>query len=229
MLIRVAFLLTLTTFVGSYAQAAVFYNVRFDNLALNLNPGQMATLNVFFDETVTGGDPHRLDETGGMNGLVNANFSVIGSGGGGSLVTAATPNAGFDASTVTIGDPTSSVQQAIVFNGPVFGNGDPVRSVQLGTVTFTAGTAGDINVFDLADFNTDPGAFDFTIGDGFGGLISGAPDFSADSSITFGSTTISVTAVPEPSSIAVMTFIGGIAAYRIRRRRRRRKAVKVVE
>lgn len=116
-----------------------------------------------------------------------------------------------------LGNPVSTIQQAIFFNDPVFASiqspvtGGTMRTAQVGSLTLTASNLiGDVNVFQLADFG---GGDDFLIDDGVFGL-----DFAADSFMSFGSVT--VTAVPEPSSLVLLGIAGLIGGNRLRRLRK---------
>lgn len=207
-----AFLILL---LSSSLQAAPVYSLRFGSTSLSANPGQSVTLDVFFDEDATMGPP-LLDLAGGTNGLIIANFGVNVSGTGTSTVTAANGNASFD-DIVFDAVPPATLAQSTIVNDPVFGSGTgTIRSVLLGTITVTAnGNVGDQNLLSLADFS--PGA-DFVIDDGFGTLSFVAEDSPG---FSYGTATINVTAVPEPSSFALLGLVGAVGAYRLRRRRER--------
>lgn len=217
--------LTLCLAFASQASGGVIYGVRFETNVLNLASGSSATVNIFFDEIPDAGnaDPQRLDLAGGVNGLTIANVAVNGAGLGATTITAAQGNALFDfGPNITLGNPTT-IEQAIVLAPPLFGTDTFVRSVLLGNITVTAaGAVGQQNVFTLADFSP---ADDFIIDDGFGGLgfvADGAINFSLPSS----SLTVNITGpagVPEPSSIVLLSALGGLGAIVARYRKRRQE------
>ncbi len=189
--------------------------MRFDQSNIVAVPGQIIQFNVFFDETITSPSIHRLDLAGGTNGLLSANFQMTVSGPASSQITLANGNPLFDLGpTVVIANPTS-VTQAALLNPPLFGtpNGLGTRSSLVGSLTIVAnGNVGEQNVVSLGDLSL--ASDDFVIDDGFGGLGS-----VADSSISFQNFTITMTAIPEPSSLGMLTLL--TMCQLIRRNRRR--------
>lgn len=214
-MLRVILILAATCTTWSPASAAVTYRLDFTQSSLALAPGQSATLGILFIETAVG-LPHAFDLASGPSGLISASFRINTLGTGGSTITAATGNSLFDldGGPNPVVGPSTTVEQDVDFaSDPVFATfesivpGGTSRSVQIGTATFTASNVlGDVNTFSLADFG---------IGDQFV-LDDGVRTLELDELMSFGQVT--VTAVPEPSSIAVLAVIGGLGAYRVRRR-----------
>lgn len=205
-------LITVVSLVAP-AQCEFFYNLRFDQTDLLLNSGSTATLNIYFEETVTGGSVHRLDLGGGTNGLIDGSFHALLSGAGNTTVTGRTGNAGFDFQDLGLPGAVTVFTQATVANGPVFGTDvvSGTRRVQLGTITVTAGNEGAVNVLTLDDHSVN----EITIDNGFGV----PPLFLANSVLSFGSVNINVSAVPEPSlGLLGLATAGGAAWWRRRRR-----------
>lgn len=197
----------------SWGYCDIIYNVSFSQTSASLAAGSTINLDVFFDEVVTLGSSHRLTLGPTGEGLINADFAIARSGTGTSAVTAAAGNAGFDnggGPAVVLGPPTTVVQSIFAGN-PQFATdiGGGTYRVQIGTLTITAGgSIGDSNLFSLQDLNANS---NFVIDDGFGSL-----SFVADSTINFGTFTISV--VPEPSSLALVGLTCFGAAF-LRRRK----------
>ena len=191
------------------ARSDVIYNIRFDQTSLTMNTGASVTLNVYFEETVTSGSPHRLDLS--AIGLIDGSFQAAISGTGTSTSTAATGNAGFDFLPAIAAGATTTVLQSTVLNNPVLATdiGGGTFRVQLGTITVTAGNAGDANVLTLASHPVNS----ITIDDGLGG----ATFLVNNGNPIFGSVNINVSAVPEPSLGLVGLLAAGGAAWRRRK------------
>jgi hypothetical protein len=216
--------LVLCFLIAIPARADLIYSISFDSTGTSLNtnlilaPNASQVVGVFFHESFGAADTPFLDLIGGVNGLTTANFRATRSGPGAVAITAAAGNPLFDLGPTVNFTPTlATVEQEILVSLPVFGTGavvgPGVRTVQIGTITVTASAApGDVNTFSLSDFNPAPGANDFIIDNGFGGLA-----FSADEALNFG--TLSINAVPEPSTLALVGFLAiGASGYRFRKR-----------
>ena len=217
---RILVFLALSLAISLPASASLTYELTFSQTNVSLGTGQSITLDILFRETATGGFLHRLDLAGGTNGLTDANFRVTRSGTGATFMSGITGNNLFDfdgGPVGTLDNPLSTVEQAIFSNDPVFASiqspvtGGTMRTAQVGSLTLTASNLlGDVNVFQLGDFGA---GVDFLIDYGFLGL-----DFAADSLMSFGSVT--VTAVPEPSSLVLLGIAGLIGGNRLRRLRK---------
>jgi hypothetical protein len=222
------FLVSLVLCIGFAvpARADLIYSLSFDSsgtslgTSVSLTQGTSQTFNVFFHEVFTTPNVPLLDLAGGVNGLTTANFRVNRGGVGGSAISGVAGNALFDANTPTFTPTLATVEQEVIVNGPVFGTGSlvapGVRSVQIGSITVTAsGGVGDLNTFLLADFNPGVGVNDVIIDNGVGGLA-----FSPDSVLNFGTLSVTVSAVPEPSSLVLVGLLGVCAVgYFLRSRR----------
>lgn len=196
----------------STAMCGIVYNLRFDQTSVTLSPGATSTFNILFEESVNDGSAHRLDLIGGTNGLIDGSFEVLVTGTGLTTATGGTGNAGFDNQDPIVPGNTTTFTQSIALNNPVFGTdatGGTYR-IQLGTITVTAGNAGDANTLTLAGHPVNL----LTIDDGFGGLA-----FTIDNAlINFGSVNVNVTAVPEPATgFLGMLTISGIGWWRKKR------------
>ena len=213
-LLAVFMLLTL----ASQASAGVVYQVSFDSAGSslgtnsNLTVGGSQVFSVYFHEKFDGSGSFtpRIDLAGGVNGLTTANFGVNRTSGTTSDITDATGNALFDIAPPTVVFNASSAtvaQEALT--SPVFATSSAAdrRTVLLGSIQVTRNSS-DQTIFTLADFLA--GSDDFIIDDLLGGLA-----FAADGSIGFG--TLTITAVPEPSSLMLVGVVGCVAALRRRR------------
>lgn len=223
-MIRCFAFLTVSLSLAATSQAAIVYSVSFDptgsnlNLAANLSLGSSQSFGIYLHEIFDAGDTPRLDLAGGVNGLTTGNFRTSRSGSGGSAITGLAGNTAFDLGPTVVFSPSSgTVAQEILINSPVFGTGAAVgpgiRTAQLGSLTVTAsGVAGDVNLFTLGDFNPGVGVNDLVIDNGLGGL-----NFVIDTAtLSFGS--LSVSAVPEPSSIILVSLLSGLGVLRLRRK-----------
>lgn len=207
----------LLTFAAQ-ASAGVVYQVSFDSAGSslstnsNLTVGGSQLFNVYFHEKFDGNGSFtpRIDLAGGTNGLTTANFGVNRTSGSTTDITGGNGNASFDIAppTVTFSASSATVEQEAL-TGPVFATSSAPdrRTVLLGAIQVTANSFGS-TTFSLADFLA--GSDDFIIDDGIGGLL-----FAADGGITFG--TLTITAVPEPSSLMLVGVVGFMAALRRRR------------
>lgn len=200
---------------SSNAFAALTYSLTFSDSNVSIGTGQTVTLGVLFNEISNDfpNDTFRLGLNAGEGGLLNANFGINVTGPGGNAITSAAGNSAFDVGPVVdLGPPTTIVQSVDIFTDSVFATDfGATRSVQVGTVTITGSNlVGDVNTFSLFDLNTN--FVDFTIDDL---TLDG---FDADGVMSFGSVT--VTAVPEPSSLVLLGIAGLIGGNRLRRLRK---------
>lgn len=196
------------------ARCDVIYNIRFDQASLTMNSGDTATFNIYFDETITGLSTHRLDLSGGTNGLIDGSFQAVISGTGTTTSTGATGNTDFDNLPPITPGTITTVTQSILLNNPVFAAdlGGGTYRVQLGTITVTAGSPGDANVLTLESHPVNS----ITIDDGLGGatfLVNSANPI-------FGAVNLNVSAVPEPSlGLLGLVAAGGATWWRRKTKR----------
>jgi len=192
------------------------YEIVFEQSNFNVFEGSTVDLDVLLRETVTGGTTARL-ESGNNDGLFsfafNADFSAT-SGATGSTVASTADvliEAIFDDTTFNdINLLGGSVDVVGVVDDTVDGievseTSPGVFEVSLATLTVTAGDADSVTTFSLAD-HTDNGDTFFIDG------------FTADSTISYGSASVTVVAVPEPASATML--IGLFGAGLMRRRKR---------
>lgn len=203
----------------SRANAGLVYQVSFDatgaTLSSNANltvGGPAGVFNIYLHEMSdgVGGFTPRIDLPGGTNGLTTANFAINRTAGSTTDITGANGNVLFD---FGVPSPNFTVSNATVeqeaLTSPVFASSSAAdrRTVLLGSVQLSAQAIG-VTTFSLADFKI--GNNDFVIDDLVGGL-----NFVADNSISFG--TLTITAVPEPSSLFLVSVVGVVAVLRRRR------------
>lgn len=213
----------LLLFIASQASAGVVYQVSFDsdgaasNINSNLTVGGSQLFNIYFHEKFDGSGSFtpRIDLAGGVNGLTTANFGVNRTSGTTTDISNASGNAAFDfggAPTVNFSASAATVEQEVSVS-PVFATSSAAdrRTVLLGSIQVTANSLGS-TTFSLADFLA--GNDDFIIDDGIGGLLFVADDPLLNV-LTFG--TLTITAVPEPSSLMLVGVVGCVAALRRRR------------
>lgn len=214
----------LLLFIASQASAGVVYQVSFDSngasttTTANLTVGGApVNFNIYFHEKFDGSGAFtpRIDLAGGVNGLTTANFGVNRTSGTTTDISNASGNAAFDfggAPTVNFSTSAATVEQEVSVS-PVFATSSAAdrRTVLLGSIQVTANSLGS-TTFSLADFLAD--SDDIIIDNGIGGLLFVADDPLLNV-LTFG--TLTITAVPEPSSLMLVGVVGCVAALRRRR------------
>ena len=203
--------------VAASADAYQTYDFVFEQSNFNVTEGSTVDIDFLLRETITGGETARL-AVGGGDGLffygVNADFSIFTGTAGSTVASDADVaiNAIFD-------DPDSSVDllagSVDILGGtedsdeginvaPVSPN---VFEVNLGTITVTAGDVGSVTTISLADHTNTAAVFTlFTDGT----II--------DDIATYGSTDVTVVAVPEPTSALILAGIAGIGLIQRRRK-----------
>lgn len=192
------------------------YEFIFGQSNYDVTVGTTVDVDVFLRETVSGGSIARLAD-GGDDGLFgfafNADFGTS-TGGMGSTIVSSTDvllntifddtdfnNATIIGSSVDVIGQTTNTTSGIEVSPVSTG----VFEVQLATLTVTAGDEGSVTTFTLADhLNNGDTVF--------------ADLFTADPSLAFGSTSITVVAIPEPASATIL--LGLFGAGFIRRRKR---------
>lgn len=222
--IFIAMLLAVCIAAGwqSDARADIAYRLRFSPAGpLNVAANSTQSLDIFLDETVTGADTNLIGSTFNGN-IVGVFFGDIRATATGTGVTnvVATPNSGeFDISGSDVTqNPVFFLQHAVLANAPATGSiVGSTRSVSLGSLTFDVGASGSTTL-SLRDFDLGGLSDDIIIGDGFGG-VSVILDNAAN--MTYGSITLNINAVPEPSTFAMLGVAGGIAGVVAWRRRRK--------
>lgn len=200
----------------SEAQAQLSYEFYFDQANYNVLEGSNVDLDLFLRETATGGSTPRL-EVGGDDGLfsygVNVDFSSA-TGGAASTIAIDT-----DVAIDAIFDDTGSNDvdllgsSADIFAATTNSNGyensatsSGIHDVHLATITVTAGDAGSVTDFVIADHTDTAAAF-----------TAFADFFTIDDIATYGSTTVTVTAIPEPAAVMLLAGIAGVGMIRRRR------------
>jgi hypothetical protein len=220
---------------GRSVHAGITYDIRFGQSNYNLVVGQSTVVDLYLYERydgISGTGEHRI---GGSNGLVFGNI--------GATITNSVPVGGsiFSADPVTgtgFDDPSSAgfrdsldtrawVTQGTNFGSPnVIGNLTTLplgsfRQILLAQFEITAGAEG---VDFLTPVDADGGSFiagsfdDIVIDDGGTGFV-----IDTDPSLTFVASTVTISAVPEPSSIALIG-VGALALGWRRMRRTKRVA-----
>lgn len=200
----------------SDARAQQSYEIVFGQSNYDVFEGSSVNVDVLLRETVTGGATARL-ASGNEDGLFafafNADFSSTTGATGSSVATTADVliDAIFDDTTFNdvnllgssvdvtgvSSDTTDGVEVAETSPG--------VFEVPLATLVVTAGDLDSVTTFTLADHTNN--------GDTF--FIDG---FTADPVINFGSSTVTVLAVPEPGSAIVLAGLFGAGLLRRRKR-----------
>jgi hypothetical protein len=183
-------------FCSSIANAAIIAQFELEGQT-TVQPGGSTAISVYFRETTTAGTPSILSNPNG--GLVNANFSISRSlSTGNNRITSTTANPVFnDALPLTIAADGSSADFPLytLTNSPTgVASGPNSFRILLGTFNVTGGPAGSTATFSTVQ----PGEFDFLLGDGVndtGPLYVG---------LQLAPTSISVTAVPEPTSVLLL-------------------------
>jgi hypothetical protein len=176
----------------------------------NVQPGAVTTISAYFRETTTAGEASRLSDVN--FGLISANFGVTRTAStGNNNITASTSSSQFDGSgPLTFNASSADFPLTALLNTPVgVAAGANSFRILLGTFSVTGGTLGSNATFTIGQ----PLANDFILGDGIldVGPLSVGTQLSPVS--------ISITAVPEPSAIALLGIFGGsVAFYRWKRR-----------
>jgi PEP-CTERM motif len=167
----------------------------------NLNPGQTVTTGVYV--TATAPDV--------LNVLSGANFVLTGTGGNTTMTTFTSSN--------LFGTNPGSPAGNVLNHAATSGFAAPVANrVRIGDLSFLAGSLGSVTTFSFSDPNSTPGV------DNMFATINGTGAAQSIDSLVFAgpsSVTFSVTAVPEPSSIALLA-VSGIGAIAVRRYRNRK-------
>jgi len=144
-----------------------------------------------------------LIEDGNIPFLANtATFVLNGVGSGTSIGSISTAN--FDTKSVVGLTFSNSAFQSTVNSVSLNG----VQAIQVGSINFS-GTVGQFTTFRFADLN------------GGSQIILNNNAFNSDAAVFGGSSTFTVTAVPEPSTIALLGLVsvGGLIARRFRRKK----------
>jgi hypothetical protein len=225
----------LATAASSPAHATLSYTLGFDQVQYRVTPGLTFTADVILTEIATGGDVPRL-APGGDNGLVllasEISYSGMTAGGAtdnvlrvGSKDFATTDDDGplpeisfnpiFTEQSYLLDNRISSL---LLSGGPPAGTpfesvieGLTTYRVRLATIEFTAvGLEGDSAVLSIADTGFDVGFSNDTP----------FPDFP---DITTLEASVSISAVPEPTSMLALSVVGGGLTLRRRRRGSRAK------
>lgn len=201
---------------ANWSSADQIYDIDFDQSSYIVAPGGTIDVTILLRETVTGGDTARL-APGNNDGIffmgVGLDFSSVASGPG-SIIGAETDvtiNPQFNDSFVNDIDLDLGASMLIVDAattdpngievGPVSAN---VYEVELATITFTAGALGSVTDLTLSD-NPD-----------LASLTVFADSFVIDSIASYGSSSISVATVPEPTALGAL----GLIALGLLRRKR---------
>ncbi|MFK8115239.1 MAG: PEP-CTERM sorting domain-containing protein [Rubripirellula sp.] len=213
-MIRLLIILTLSMFVHP-ASAALVYS--FSEANYEVTAGSTVDVTVFLQQQDATGDPIDLTIDGLVSAGVRVTFDTTPPSDRAEVLLEAdiTPNPLFDDTSfgpefdLVAGESAGFVDSVDDVFAPITGN-----NILLGTFRFTAGSViGEVTNVRAVDFGIDDdtfaGDFDFTILDG---------------AIGQGISTITVTAVPEPSSLGLL-LVGGTVVVMSRRRRRRRKSV----
>ncbi len=204
----------------SKSEAQLSYEFRFGASNYDVTPGSTVDIDFFLRETVSGGADSVL-QPGNDDGLgsygLNIDFSSIAGVGTGSTIACATDVVintifvDFIANDVTL--LASSADVAGVTTDPNGEDGTLVSAniyeILLGTVTVTAGDEGTVTTFALSD-HTDTATV-------FSTLIDDSNFIDIDATASYGSTTISVVAIPEPAAAVILVGLAGFAAVRRRR------------
>lgn len=223
---RLALALLSVLALTSQLQAALTYDIFFrtslgDSGTFNVNPGSVFGASVILRETVTGVTPSLMASTNvnffavdiaasGSDGVFQ-NFLVNTTGG---FATAANDanTIGFSALGVGFGQPGKS--------SSVVGLG--VREAVLGSVDLTAPTTGATS-FSLINSSTASPTGWLTAFNPGGSLVTAANN--SGGGVAFAGTTLNVTAVPEPGSMALLGAIGCGVVIRFRKRIGRKASV----
>ncbi len=220
---KTAGLFLLIVSYSAVAEAAVIYSLELvaqgntNPGTIQVNPASITTVSVFLRERVDGASILRLNDVNW--GMATANFGVVRTASvGNNNITGLAKNTRFDVNSTLSFDPsTASFPLSVDALSPlVLGEaGTTTSRLFLGSFDVTGGTDGSSALFTV----TQPaGGLNFTLGDGTGG---NGPVFLDGSLGTLPSLTI--TAVPEPTSMLLvgMVGLGGFAARRWSNRRQK--------
>ena len=244
---RFLFLIALALAVSApaTARASITYQYVSDQTSYNVNVGSTITVNLYIQETLTGGSTSLIVQDGGMfAAAIGVNRST---GTAAANITAIKENTGapwtsgsfaFGADNFTAGTAQLGVQSPGFLGTASNINPDSTGKILIGTLTITGAAAGT-NTFNLTQYNTGggntvtAGALNPTSGSAFdldftnnqspatGGVPAGTYSGANDNPFSF---TVVVAAVPEPSSMMLcgLAVVGG--AYSVYRRRKAQAA-----
>ena len=244
---RFLFLIALALAVSApaTARASITYQYVSDQTSYNVNVGSTITVNLYIQETLTGGSTSLIVQDGGMfAAAIGVNRST---GTAAANITAIKENTGapwtsgsfaFGADNFTAGTAQLGVQSPGFLGTASNINPDSTGKILIGTLTITGAAAGT-NTFNLTQYNTGGGntvtagasnptsgsAFDLDFTNNNSPATGGQPPatYSGANDNPF-SFTVVVAAVPEPSSMVLcgLAVVGG--AYSVYRRRKAQSA-----
>ena len=246
---RFVFLIALALAVSApaTARASITYQYVSDQTSYNVNVGSTITVNLYIQETLTGGSTSLIVQDGGMfAAAIGVNRST---GTAAANITAIKENTGapwtsgsfaFGADNFTAGTAQLGVQSPGFLGTASNINPDSTGKILIGTMTLTiAANATGTTTFNLAQYNTGGGntvtagasnptsgsAFDLDFTNNNSPATGGQPPatYSGANDNPF-SFTVVVAAVPEPSSMMLcgLAVVGG--AYSVYRRRKAQSA-----
>lgn len=203
MLRAFGFAIGLLAVCSSYCSAG--FLLRFDNQNTTANIGSTASVAVILEETAG---------TSFFNeGTFSASFSITNSNSSVASITSFTPNALLNSSPIINVGPTGG---SFVISAPVFGTGVTGAQRTLGTLAFNVASEGTTN-FQLG---LHPGNNISELS--FGSFPTFTPIDLNSGSVPVTFQTGSITAVPEPTSMALVAVAGaGLAGWRLRRSRKK--------